>query len=170
MNNGWVLRPARNDDAEAVIALIDGVYREYGDESDLEGYDRDLLSLDESYRGKGGEFVVLEVNGEIVGAHATQPLDENRITFRRLYLPPAMRGTGAGKALMDWAVEWSVAHGYQRVEFWSDTRFSRAHRFFERYGFVRGGIREVEEGKLSFSEHFYSMDLPVTEGPSASTA
>ena len=60
---------------------------------------------------------------------------------------------------MDWAVEWSREHGFRRVEFWSDTRFERAHRFFARYGFVRGGIREVVEGKLSFWEHHYSMDL-----------
>ena len=70
-----------------------------------------------------------------------------------------MRGTGAGKVLMDWAIEWSRKHEFVRVEFWSDTRFARAHRFFESYGFVRGGTREVQEGKLTFSEFHYGMDL-----------
>ena len=39
------------------------------------------------------------------------------VTFRRLYLPEELRGTGAGKLLMDWAVDWSREHGFRRVEF-----------------------------------------------------
>ena len=141
--------------------MIDEVYREYGDEVDVEGYDGDLLNVEGAYREVGGEFVVLEAAGRIIGAHATQPVDREKgiVTFRRLYLPLRIRGTGAGKFLMDWAVGWSREHGYGRVEFWSDTRFERAHRFFERYGFTRGGIRHVEEGRLSFSEYHFSMEL-----------
>jgi len=161
VQNEFTIRPGCNEDSKAVVAIIDAVYREYGDEMDLEGYDRDLLDLEGTYREKGGEIVVLESRGEVVGAHATQPINraEGLVTFRRLYLPKEMRGTGAGTLLMDWAVEWSREHGFKRVEFWSDTRFERAHRFFERYGFVRGAIRHLEEGRLRFSEHHFSMDL-----------
>ena len=155
------IRPATREDGPQLVRLIDGVYREYGDEVDLEAYDWDLLNVEAAYRDVGGEFVVLEEDGWISGAHATQPIDRDAgiVTFRRLYLPPSYRGTGAGKALMDWAVGWSREHGYHRVEFWSDTRFARAHRFFARYGFVRAGIRHVEEGRLSFSEYHFSMDF-----------
>ena len=157
----WILRPARREDGPGLVRLVDEVYQEYGDEADVEGYDRDLLDVDAAYRAEGGEFVVLEKQGEIVGAHATQPIDREQglLTFRRLYLPESMRGTGAGKVLMDWAIKWSREHNFTRVEFWSDTRFARAHRFFEGYGFVRGGTREVVEGKLTFSEFHYGMDL-----------
>jgi putative acetyltransferase len=160
VQESWNLRLARNEDSEELVRLVDEVYREYGDEVDLEGYDGDLLDPEGAYRAKGGEIVVLETD-HIVGAHATQPVDEAAgiVTFRRLYLPEELRGTGAGKLLMDWAVDWSRGQGFRRVEFWSDTRFERAHRFFERFGFVRGGIREVAEGKLVFSEHHFSMDL-----------
>lgn len=161
MQEEFTLRPGYREDAAALAALIDGVYREYGDEIDLNGYDRDLLDVEACYRAAGGEFVVLERGGQVAGAHATQPVDRDRgvVTFRRLYLRKELRGTAAGKELMDWAVGWSRARGFRRVEFWSDTRFERAHRFFERYGFVRGGIRQVVEGKLSFAEYFYAMDL-----------
>ncbi len=161
MQENWILRPGRREDGPGLVRLIDEVYREYGDVADVEGYDCDLLDVEAAYRRKGGEFVVLEEDGEIVGAHATQPIDLEKglLTFRRLYLPARVRGTGAGKFLMDWAVGWSRDNGYRRVEFWSDTRFSRAHRFFERYGFERGGIRHVEEGKLKFSEYFFALSL-----------
>ncbi len=161
MQEDRTLRPATREDGPELVRLINEVYREYGDEVDLEGYDRDLLDVEEAYRKTGGEFVVLEEDGRIIGAHATQPVDQDQglVTFRRLYLPARVRGSGAGKFLMDWAVQWSRDNGYRRVEFWSDTRFARAHRFFERYGFVRAGIRDVEEGKLSFSEYHFSMDF-----------
>lgn len=155
------MRPGRREDADQLVRLVDGVYREYGDAIDVTGYDRDLLDVERAYRAAGGEIVVLDCGGEVVGAHATQPVDVARgvVTFRRLYLRPELRGSHAGKALMDWAIAWSQEHGFRRVEFWSDTRFARAHRFFERYGFVRGGTRQVEEGTLSFAEYFYARDL-----------
>ena len=161
MQENWILRPGRTEDGPRLVRLIDEVYREYGDEADVAGYDRDLLDVEAAYRDKGGEFVVLEEDGEIVGAHATQPIDPEKglLTFRRLYLPARVRGSGAGRFLRDWAVQWGRNNGYRRVEFWSDTRFSRAHRFFERYGFERGGIRHVEEGKLKFSEYFFALSL-----------
>ena len=94
----WIIRTGTNADSEALVALVDGVYREYGDEIYLEGYDSDLLDIEGSYRACGGEFVVLEVDGKVVGAHATQPIDGEAglLTFRRLYLPAELRGTGAG--------------------------------------------------------------------------
>jgi len=161
VQENWILRPGLREDGPGLVRLIDDVYREYGDEADVEGYDRDLLDVEAAYRDKGGEFVVLEEDGEIVGAHATQPVDPEQglLTFRRLYLPARVRGRGAGKFLMDWAVRWSRDNGYRRVEFWSDTRFFRAHQFFERYGFERGGVRHVEEGKLKFSEYFFALSL-----------
>ena len=150
-----MIRPASRSDARALIALVGGVYREYGDEVDVDGYDRDLLDVGRHYAETGGAFVVLEADGEVVGAHATQPVDVEQgiVTFRRLYVRDAFRGTGAGPALMDWALEWSREHGFERVEFWSDTRFTRAHRFFGRYGFVRGEVRHMQEGALEFSEY-----------------
>ena len=163
--SGFTIRLGCREDADDLVQLVDGVYREYGDEIDLEGYDRDLLDIEGAYREVGGEFVVLEQEGKVMGAHATQPVDREAgvVTFRRLYLRRELRGSTAGKELMDWAVGWSREAGFRRVEFWSDTRFDRAHRFFERYGFVRGGIRDVEEGKLSFSEYFYAMELSPVE-------
>jgi putative acetyltransferase len=137
------------------VALVDAVYREYGDAVDVDGYDRDLLDVERHYAYAGGAFVVLEADGEVVGAHAAKPVDvkEGIVTFRRLYVRDRFRGRGAGPALMDWALEWSKEHGFDRVEFWSDTRFTRAHRFFGRYGFVRGEIRHMDEGPLVFSEY-----------------
>ena len=156
------IRPATTADVNALVALIDGVYREYGDQIFLEGADADLLDIDAAYRAPGGEFVVLDDGGAVRGAHAVLPLAQRPgvCTFRRLYLDRDLRGQSAGKLLMLWASEWALAHGLARVEFWSDTRFSRAHRFFEKLGLVHTGeVREMNDGAEPYREYFFYGDL-----------
>ncbi|MEZ5299833.1 MAG: hypothetical protein R3F11_04075 [Verrucomicrobiales bacterium] len=51
------------------------------------------------------------------------------------------------------------ARGFREIQFWSDTRFTRAHRFFKRLGFEQGGIREMHDGALPYQEHFFSMPI-----------
>ncbi|MBT7982161.1 MAG: GNAT family N-acetyltransferase [Verrucomicrobiales bacterium] len=157
------IRTATNADSEEIIALISSIYDEYGEIMYTDGADRDLLDIHRHYHESGGDFVVLENDQKkIVGSHATLPKDKSAglLTFRRLYLEKTMRGSGAGKTLMDWAVKWTEDHNYKRVEFWSDTRFKRAHQFFENYGFQKTGeIRDMDDGALPYSEYFFSLNL-----------
>ena len=153
------IRRATNNDSNEIISLITSIYNEYGEIMYTEGADRDLLDIRGNYRAKGGDFIVMvnEVD-EIIGSHATLPINtkDGVLTFRRLYLKKNYRGEGAGKKLMDWAVKWSIENQFNRVEFWSDVRFKRAHDFFEKYGFVKSGeIREMNDGALPYSEFFF---------------
>src|SRR5689334_9488848 len=154
-----VLRPATDADVPGIVALIDGVYREYGDRIFLEGADADLLKIDDYYRAPGGEFVVLaDEAGAIYAAHAVQPIDKSQglCTFRRLYMKAELRGGGWGARVMQWAIDWARDAGFRRVEFWSDTRFTRAHRFFRRLGFQHDGrVRHLDDGAMPYSEYFF---------------
>jgi putative acetyltransferase len=155
------LRPAVAADTGGIIALIDAVYREYDDRVCLQAADGDLLDVNASYVAHGGAFVVLTDGQRILGTHAILPLSAQGIcTFRRLYLDFSLRGRGWGEKLMEWAMEAARERGISRVEFWSDTRFSRAHRFFERHGFVRSGeVRDMEDGHLPYQEYFFFWEL-----------
>ena len=87
-------RDATDADSPAIIDLISRVYDEYGEVMHTAGADADLLSIEASYAGRGGAFIVLEgEDGKIVACHATSPLDEaaGLINFRRLYLDKALR-------------------------------------------------------------------------------
>jgi putative acetyltransferase len=155
------LRPYHNDDREGVVSLVNGVYQEYGDEVNLAGADADLLDIPSFYLAQGGSFVVLAAD-RIVGSHALLPLDPDRncCTFRRLYLAASQRGSGCGEQLMEWAIDLARHQGYQRVEFWSDTRFTRGHRFFQRCGFQSDGQnREMDDGLIPYQEYFFWQDL-----------
>ncbi len=154
-------RDATVDDQPAIIELINGVYEEYGERMCLEGADADLLDLEGAYVKRGGAFIVAVQQGVIVGSHATLPIDPQAglLTFRRLYTAPATRGTGLGQQLMQWAFDWSVEHGFRRVEFWSDTRFTRAHAFFAKLGFEKGGTRRMADGYEPYEEYQFTREL-----------
>ena len=91
------LRPATNQDFDAILKIIEAAYSKFGDPVFLDGYDSDLTNIEANYAGIGGAFVVLEDQGEIIGTHATKPIDSNAglLGFRRLYLKPEYHGTEA---------------------------------------------------------------------------
>jgi len=162
-NNSLHLRPATNADSAAIISLVDGVYREYGDQIFLDGADSDLLDVEANYAGHGGQMVVLvDDSGQVRGSQAIKPITEREgvCTFRRLFLDPTLRGGGWGEKLMSWAIQQGIERGYQRVEFWSDTRFIRAHQFFKRLGFEHEGqVRKLNDGFMPYEEFFFFGDL-----------
>jgi putative acetyltransferase len=163
-SGNFYIRPATLADSAALIALIDGVYREYGDRICLENYDADLLEIPKPYLEQGGSIVVAcEQNGTVAGVHAAVPLASQPgvFTFRRLYVAPQYRGvTPVGKLLMQWAIQHAREHGAKRIEFWSDTRFQRAHRFFTKFGFTTTGEqRECNDSWEPYWEYFFYLEL-----------
>ena len=162
MNTQLNFRPATTADQPGIIDLVNRVYEEYGDRICLEEADADLLDLQGFYLQQEGEFIVLEKNDTILGTHALLPLADQPgcCTFRRLYLDKSLRGESWGEQLMQWALERASARGFQRVEFWSDTRFERAHRFFQRLGFQPDGrVRQMTDGWIDYQEYFFSRPL-----------
>ena len=59
---------------------------------------------------------------------------------------PSHHGTGIGHALLAVAEGHAIAAGAARLVLWSDTRFDRAHRFYEKRSYVRAGpIRVLQD-------------------------
>ena len=59
--------------------------------------------------------------------------------LHRLYVRPDQRRRGLGETLVRLAEDHARAHGAALIFFWSDTRFTTAHRLYERLGYVRDG-------------------------------
>lgn len=156
-----MIRPAKPEDRPAMIDIIDTCLREIDDRLFLDSEGRDVTDVDAAYTAKGGAFIVLEIDGEVIGTHATLPvdLDQGVVTFRRLYLKRAFRGQGHGQTLMRWAIDWSRQQGFKEVSFWSDIRFTRAHHFFESFGFERGKTRDMNDSPLPYSEYHFRLRL-----------
>ena len=146
------VRPATNTDRAAVIKIIGDTFQEYGDRLCLEGAESDLLDLEANYQEPDSAFVVVEIEDEIIGSHAVQRIEGGKFTFKRLYIRADNRGGGAGDFAFDWALKKARQLGAEEIEFWSDTRFKRAHRFFKKYHFIKGEERHMTDSFQPYSE------------------
>jgi len=155
-----MLRPGRDDDAPGIIALITECWLEYpGCVMDLDGENPELRALASYFAGHGGALWVADDAGEIVGIVGAKALGGGEWELCRMYVAARLRGTGLAQTLVKIVFDHVRAQGGQLLELWSDTRFTRAHRFYERLDFVRGpGVRELHDLSETL-EYFYARDV-----------
>ncbi len=162
--NSLEIRPATSDDRQGVIDLIATCYAEYDDKVCLDGAEQELLEIPQAYHKIGGQFWVLsDQQGTIFGSHAAYPENvEQRVAgFKRLYLDQSLRGGVWSQRLMQVTIDWSWANNFHKIEFWSDTRFERAHCFFGKFGFKKDGrVREMFDSHDPYSEFYFSLLNP----------
>lgn len=151
------LRAGRDEDADGFIALIGACWAEYpGCVMDVDGEVPELRALATYIAGKRGALWVAEADGRIVGMVATYPEAPATWAISRMYVERAHRGTGLAQRLLDTAEHHAITAGATRLALWSDTRFERAHRFYERRGYARSdGTRELHD--LSNTTEFHFM-------------
>lgn len=157
---GVITRPGRDSDGPGYIELIASCWAEYpGCVMDVDGENPELRALASYFSKAGGTAWTAESDGKIVGMVGVRPGGDGSWELCRLYVAASFRGTGLAARLLDEAQRWVAAHGACGFDLWSDTRFDRAHRFYERHGFVRsGGIRSLNDKSRSL-EFRYAKPL-----------
>lgn len=132
------LRPVRDDDAEGLIALIGGIFSEYeGVYLEPDDLDSDLQAYKTYMDSQGGEGFVIDGDGKLLACVSYCPIEGDRFQLKRIYLSKDLRGTGMGLKLLHHVEDLARARGAKTMELWSDTRFTRAHSFYEREGYQR---------------------------------
>jgi GNAT superfamily N-acetyltransferase len=146
-NPGWLIRPGQDADGTAMIALIWACWSGYpGIRMDVDREMPELHALGTYYAEKGGALWVAGSDVKIVGMVAVRPTDGATWEICRLYVEPSLHGSGIAHALLDQAERHAIAAGAQRLVLWSDTRFERAHRFYEKRCFLRfGPVRALND-------------------------
>jgi GNAT superfamily N-acetyltransferase len=143
-----MIRPGRDADAAGFIALIGACWAEYpGCVLDVDAEAPELRALAAHFAAAGGALWAAERDGAIRGMIGTRPLgDDAAWEICRLYVAADARGAGLAPRLLAMAEAHARAAGAQRLVLWTDTRFSRAHAFYEKHGYVRqGAIRILDD-------------------------
>ena len=156
LSDNLTLRPVTDADGPAIAALIAACFAEY------EGclYEPvefpELIHPARHYQSKKAELWVATDGMALVGTVAVTPVPEQQACeITKVYLAAPYRGSGAGLMLMAHASQRADALGYTSLVFWTDTRFHRAHRFYEKLGFARQPVqRYLADVSLSW-EHRY---------------
>lgn len=132
-----LIRDADDSDSAGLIALIDAVFREYpGCVLDLQDDMPDLLRPASAFSEKGGRLWTVERDGEIVACIGCR-FDGPEAELLRLYVGRAARGGGIGTRLVALVEDAARRVDCTRMVLWTDTRFTDAHRLYERLGYVR---------------------------------
>ena len=152
-----ILRPATLDDAPALAALgresFCAAFEHLYTPEDLDAFLEQVYSQAAVAEEIGDDFCIhrLADDGErLLGFvklrapswYAEHSDAANPIALGQLYTQPDLTGRGIGAALMDWAIEESIARGHDAIQLsvWSEN--FGGQRFYQRYGF--GKIADIE--------------------------
>jgi len=154
------LRAGRDQDAADFIALIDACWAEYpGNILDVDGEVPELRALASYYAKQGGALWAADHDGRVAGMVGTRPLGDGVWEICKMYTDAALRGSGLAQRLIDAAEQFARARGGTRMKLWSDTRFDRAHRFYEKRSYVRSGPLKVHNDLSNSIEFAYAKPL-----------
>lgn len=85
------------------VPLVRDLFREYAGslpfDLDFQHFDDELRNLPGEYAPPGGTILLASEGDTILGCVALRRIDETTCEMKRLYLRPAARGKGAGRAL-----------------------------------------------------------------------
>ncbi len=138
MVGDFVIRRATAADREAVLTIAAAGMREFELEPDFAGLDADLARLGEDRPGCVVAEFVAEVGNAICGSVILSVKAVGVGKLSGLYVSPAYRGCGIGRALLQAAVGAGRGAGLARLYLETWGRMSAAVRLYESVGWVRG--------------------------------
>lgn len=159
MSDTPTIRPVEPKDHAEIIAMIRSIYDDYDNMVlEVEKEAPHYLDPGKHFRSRGGDFWVVERNGEIVATVAAT-VAGNRAELFCLYVRQDARRQGLARRLVELVIAAAAQRGANRLEMWSDTRFTDAHRLYRNMGFTQDGERELHD--LSDTvEYGFWINLP----------
>jgi putative acetyltransferase len=136
----FLLRPITPADDAAVAAIIRAVMPEFGaDGPGFAIHDAEVGGMSAAYARPGAAYFVIERGGTVLGGGGVAPLDGEPGTceLRKMYFLAALRGLGAGTALMGRCLLAARQLGYQRCYLETLTGMDAAQALYIRAGFQR---------------------------------
>jgi N-acetylglutamate synthase-like GNAT family acetyltransferase len=139
-SNPFLIRAARTEEAEAIVALIQRAFGEY--RGKLRPESGALLETAETIRAamKTGTILLAERAGRVLGCVSVRRKD-NCAYAGRLAVEPMERGIGVGRALLAAAEALARQMGSDRLRVDVRLKLRDNRAFFRALGFVEGAER-----------------------------
>jgi ribosomal protein S18 acetylase RimI-like enzyme len=123
-------------DIEAAAGLFAAYAQSLGIDLAFQGFDAELASLPGDYAPPEGELLLARLSdGKPAGCVGIRPLGGGACEMKRLYVPPAGRGLGIGKALMVAIIGTAVELGYREIRLDTFPSMTAAIGLYKEAGF-----------------------------------
>ncbi len=156
------VRAVRDSDGGALARLIAACFGEYPGCLFCPEEFPELAAPATWAAGRGTRMWVLEGEpGTIAACICATPAD-GAVELHKFYVTAGLRGTGLARQLLGLVLGVAKAEGAAAVFLWSDTRFLRAHRFYEKAGFVRQPEQRLLHDISNTEEFHYRLAMTAT--------
>ncbi len=134
----FVIRDWEKRDRIAAEEVIHAVLTQYQLGWEPEGADRDVLEVEECYLATGGEFWVVEQQGQIVGTSAYYPVlrGNKAVEIRKMYLLSSVRRQGLGKFLLQKLEDAILLKGFEQIWIETASVLVEAVKLYESSGYI----------------------------------
>lgn len=129
-----IIRLFRPEDAAAFRDLNYAWIQQY---FTIEEKDEALLHDPQTYIfDKGGNIIIAEDSGRVVGCAALVPRDDGPVELAKMAVDPSAQGKGIGRAIVGRAIDEARQMGAKRLWLESNTVLETAIRLYRRCGFT----------------------------------
>ena len=157
------IRPIEARDDAAIAAIIRTVMPEFGaDGPGFAIHDAEVGAMSAHYAEPRHAYFVVESGGAVLGGGGVAPLqaagEDGVCELRKMYFLPALRGRGAGRALMARCLDAARGFGFRQCYLETLTGMDRAQSLY-----IASGFRRIEHALGATGHHgcnrFYLLDL-----------
>ena len=158
----FAIRPIESRDDAKIAAIIRKVMPEFGaDGPGFAIHDTEVDTMSVAYARPRCAYFVIEVDDEVLGGAGIAPLDGGGAEvceLRKMYFLPALRGLGAGRAVIDRCLAAARAGGFRRCYLETLTGMDAAQRLY-----LANGFAPIDRAMGNTGHHgcnrFYLRDL-----------
>ena len=137
------IRRYQDADREAVWALHNTALLDVGVHPGSGEWDADLRDIPGEYFDRGGEFLVGELDGQVVAMAGVRPLDAETMDIRKMRIGPDCQRRGFGRAILEALHAFARSHGARKLTLHTTVRQTPAHALYRSFGY-----REVDRAQI----------------------
>ncbi|MBI2707448.1 MAG: MarR family transcriptional regulator [Proteobacteria bacterium] len=98
------------------------------------------------YNNSYNFWYATDKDGTIIGSIGLKKIDDQTAEIKKFFIHQSYRGKSVAPKLMNALIKSAVKHRFDRLYLGTVDKFQAAHRFYEKYGFVRLTKQELPSG------------------------